>query len=144
MTKPTSVPTFATSLTNRTAIPIGLSVDGFSVDTELPAQYFNQLIGIHGDWLDWLKKRIQATALVWSITEDGGVTLIPVALGKGTADTHALNGLAISFITGIETYPVPYLDQIEPCRLKLSAYARSILCRERKVNRVTSVPQCRI
>jgi hypothetical protein len=59
MAKPTSVPRWAdTPTTLRTEPPEGQKDTGFAANSKLPAQYFNWLIGIAGDWLTWLNTRL--------------------------------------------------------------------------------------
>lgn len=59
MAKPASTFNWAdTPTTLRTDPPAGLKNTGFSVLTKLPAQYFNHLLGVCGDWLLWLNTRL--------------------------------------------------------------------------------------
>jgi hypothetical protein len=52
MTKPIAVPRLASSPTTlRTEPPESLKDSGFAVAAKLPAQYFNWLVGLTGDWL---------------------------------------------------------------------------------------------
>jgi hypothetical protein len=59
MTKPTGALHWADSPTTlRTEPAEGVKNAGFSVLTKLPAQYFNYIAGVCGDWITWLNLRL--------------------------------------------------------------------------------------